>query len=410
MVAVPQVATPDTDLARELSALRIHDHACLIHESAEERTAALAAFVRIGLERGDRCAIVTAESRAGELDAALRAEGVDADAALASGALELVGPPDVGQPRAFGLPNTPARELAHAVRAAERAGYRALRVAVDMAGPAAPSSAGYAAAEVEGAFERQLRELPALALCLYDRRALPPDAVADVIRAHPLVAFRGVLGPNPFHVPLGESRLREPKRTAVEAERMLLTLRRDTLRRKAMDARLDKFRQVSRAYVDIIASVTHNKLLLMTDDEIETVLGDPVAPERSVRSLRGVSPARAEIGDVVESCFSGSRDVGSFLVGVGEGLVNAVKHAGAGRYDVRCLDGTAQVVIRDNGPGMDLSELSRATPDVRYFTHGELGLGFTIMLETSDRILLSTRGGETTLVLELAPAEERSPA
>jgi anti-sigma regulatory factor (Ser/Thr protein kinase) len=93
-----------------------------------------------------------------------------------------------------------------------------------------------------------------------------------------------------------------------------------------------------------------------------------------------------------------------------EALVNALRHAGGGTYQLFAADDKLQVLIRDEGPGIDFRTLPRATLQRGFSTASSLGMGFTIMLQVCERVLLSTHPGRTSLVLEFAarqPVEER---
>jgi len=57
---MPAEATKNLDsgaslLRRLLTKLGVHEHLCLIYRTQEERLAAAVPFVKIGLERGERC-------------------------------------------------------------------------------------------------------------------------------------------------------------------------------------------------------------------------------------------------------------------------------------------------------------------------------------------------------------------
>jgi anti-sigma regulatory factor (Ser/Thr protein kinase) len=164
-------------------------------------------------------------------------------------------------------------------------------------------------------------------------------------------------------------------------------------------------RAIRRAYVDVIAAVTGNKLILMTSEEIKDALGELVAKPHRIGSYRSLAKARAEIRTALAYHFPEVRGAQDFIVGVCEGLTNAVKHGGSGRYEVRRCNTTAQVVISDRGPGVDFTTVPKATLEAGFSTQGTLGVGFTIMLEMSDRVLLSTQPGETVLVLEVGKQE-----
>ena len=146
-----------------------------------------------------------------------------------------------------------------------------------------------------------------------------------------------------------------------------IKLAEDELRKKDLAIR--------RAYVDVIAAVTGNKLILMTPEEIEERLGEPLGPSRRISSYKPLSVARAEIRRTIEEHVPDAGNLDEFIVGVGEGLTNAIKHGGGGRYQVRHRDGIAQVVISDKGPGVDFTTVPRATLEVGILDRGHPGDG-----------------------------------
>ena len=60
------------------------------------------------------------------------------------------------------------------------------------------------------------------------------------------------------------------------------------------------------------------------------------------------------------------------------------------------------MLIRDDGPGIDFRTLPHATLQRGFSTESSLGMGFTIMLQVCERVLLSSRPGRTSVVLEFA--------
>ena len=107
-----------------------------------------------------------------------------------------------------------------------------------------------------------------------------------------------------------------------------------------------------------------------------------------------------------ERCFPGRIRHTDLLSTAGEALDNAIKHAKGGTYRVFAKGHHLQVAIGDEGPGIDFRMLPRATLVPGFSTAASLGMGFTIMLQLCDRVLLSTRPGHTAVVLELEAARE----
>lgn len=167
--------------------------------------------------------------------------------------------------------------------------------------------------------------------------------------------------------------------------------------RRAQDELRQRDRSIQQAYIDVLAAVTGGKLILMWPDEVSGYLGEIVLPEESITKPIQLSAARSHLGEVLAE-LGELRD--EALLAANEGLSNALKHGGGGEYSVRRTPFALQVVITDCGPGIDFHTLPRATLIAGYSTKASLGIGFTIMFEVAERILLATQSGLTTLVLE----------
>lgn len=168
-------------------------------------------------------------------------------------------------------------------------------------------------------------------------------------------------------------------------------------------------RSIQQAYVDVLASVTGGKLILLWPDDVARHLGQVVVPEQPITRADELSGARARLAPALRELPRGADEA---LLAANEGITNALKHAGGGRYGIRRTPFALQVVITDQGPGIDFQTLPRATLIAGYSTKASLGIGFTIMFDASERILLATQPGLTTLVLEfpLAASSEGGAA
>lgn len=160
---------------------------------------------------------------------------------------------------------------------------------------------------------------------------------------------------------------------------------------------------VRQGYVDVLDAVTGGKLILVTDDELEDALGEVVLSPQRLNDAKVLSSARRTVSEYLSNFDLADPD--SVLLAVSEALTNAVKHGGEGEYTIyesgRCI----QVVVRDFGSGIDFRELPKATLIQGFSTTSTMGLGFTIMLEVADRVLLSTGATGTVVVLEVEALE-----
>lgn len=72
------------DLASAMEKIGVHDHLCLIYETREEQFAAAIPFLRIGLERGEKCVYIVDDNTAAMVFDALSSAGVDVESAVES--------------------------------------------------------------------------------------------------------------------------------------------------------------------------------------------------------------------------------------------------------------------------------------------------------------------------------------
>lgn len=162
--------------------------------------------------------------------------------------------------------------------------------------------------------------------------------------------------------------------------------------------------RIRQAYVDVLDAVTGGKLVVMTEDELQEELGDPLTERLPLKTPAALADARHVIRDAVAQRSPALSESTELLSAVGEALNNALKHANGGAYRVFARDGRLQVCVSDSGPGIDFRTLPKATLVPGFSTASTLGMGFTIMLQLSDRVLLSTRPGQTEVVLEMKAA------
>jgi PAS domain S-box-containing protein len=175
-----------------------------------------------------------------------------------------------------------------------------------------------------------------------------------------------------------------------------------TERRKAEQALRRQEEDIRRAYVDVLDAVTGGKLILLSEETFVAELGRPLGDEMPITSPEQLAEARRRVVDACERRYPGRIRHADLLSPLGEALANALKHAGGGTCRVFATDDCLQVAVADEGPGIDFRTLPRATLVSGFSTAASLGMGFTIMLQLCDRVLLSTRPGRTDVGLEWA--------
>jgi ligand-binding sensor protein/anti-sigma regulatory factor (Ser/Thr protein kinase) len=176
--------------------------------------------------------------------------------------------------------------------------------------------------------------------------------------------------------------------------------------RKAEEALRSQEEGIRRAYVDVLDAVTGGKLILLTESELQDELGAPLMDPITFGAPAELAAVRRTLVRTAEHGFSGRIPRTDLLSTVGEALDNAIKHAGGGTCQVFAREASLQVAVADEGPGIDFRTLPRATLVPGFSTAASLGMGFTIMLQLCERVLLATRPGKTVVTLEFAAAEE----
>ncbi len=149
-------------------------HLMLLHESAAERQAGVAAWVQRGLDLGEKVLYAEGpDEREGSLMAALEAHEVDAPTALREGRLTLV-------PLAEFYPTDVQRLV---VDRALAEGFSAVRMSVGVLGALTILSPGHHLT-VEQRLEELVRSLPVSALCQYARSSTRGPALRDAVGVH----------------------------------------------------------------------------------------------------------------------------------------------------------------------------------------------------------------------------------
>lgn len=166
--------------------------------------------------------------------------------------------------------------------------------------------------------------------------------------------------------------------------------------------------RIRQAYVDVLDAVTGGRLVLVTETELDAMLGDQILGPVTIDDPSMLAAARRDIRSAITPIEPVLADSTGVMNAAGEALNNALKHAGVGKYGVCESPDMVQIRVDDEGPGIDFRTLPRATLLSGFSTASTMGLGFTLMLQLSDRLLLVTRPGRTTVVLEFYRDTKRS--
>src|ERR1700756_1855234 len=81
--------TYDTPLRTALEEVAPHDHVSLVYESSDDHYSVAIPFIRIGLERGEKCVYIADDGTEAVVREAMETQNIDVERALATGKLVL---------------------------------------------------------------------------------------------------------------------------------------------------------------------------------------------------------------------------------------------------------------------------------------------------------------------------------
>jgi len=176
-------------------------HICAFFNGPEEAHKVLGAFVREGIDAGEKAFHLVDPEKEDRHLQWLRDEGIDVDAAMASGQLEVHPWRDAylrgdrfEQDEMLGL-------VEDALKSNAAAGYPLTRIIAHMEWALLDKPGVDDLVEYESRVNHVLPKYYAPVICMYDLTKFSASVVLDVLRTHPMVIIGGVLQENPFYVP-----------------------------------------------------------------------------------------------------------------------------------------------------------------------------------------------------------------
>lgn len=155
-------------------------------------------------------------------------------------------------------------------------------------------------------------------------------------------------------------------------------------------------------YKQVLAAVTGDKLVLLTDEELFALIREgQMLAAIDVRAPEDLGRLRRECRRVLEPLGMADKRLMQYIVALNEAASNMLKHGSGGTVTLYRANGdVCRAVVHDQGGGIDLEELPRATLIQGYSTRESLGVGFHVMLRCCDRLLIGSSPAGTKLVLE----------
>ncbi len=174
-----------------------------------------------------------------------------------------------------------------------------------------------------------------------------------------------------------------------------------TERRKAEEnKREDEARR--KAFVrDVLASVTEGRLRFCDRPDQLPLPLEQLGDAISLTEPEGSRTLRKRVREAAAACQMPETRTDDLCIAAGEAGMNALVHGQHGQGRV-CLNaaGTVQVWITDEGQGIAIENLPRATLERGWSSAGTAGYGFKMILSVTDRMWLLTGSAGTTVVME----------
>jgi signal transduction histidine kinase len=192
---------------------------CSIYDTPEESLDILREFVEVGLGRGEKCLCLVSHGSEDSFREAMRAASAQIDRAVEVRAVDVTTIEGAYLTYKERFTQHVLGFWRAAVDEALAAGYSGLRgvIQVDRALGGTALLAHWI--DYESRLTQVLRQSGGTMLCLFNRLVHPAEFVREALRAHAVVAHKGMVRENTFHVPPAE--YDAPDRAAREVDRML---------------------------------------------------------------------------------------------------------------------------------------------------------------------------------------------
>lgn len=154
---------------------------------------------------------------------------------------------------------------------------------------------------------------------------------------------------------------------------------------------------------DVLLAVTGGKLRLVEPAEIPPIELAHVAPvfTQKLTEPADASALRRALNRIGQESGMDRDRVDDLCTATTEAATNAVKHGSGGQATVWAVGDSVTVQIADNGSGIAPAHLARATLEQGFSTRVSLGMGFHLMLQSTDTLALCTDVHGTIVFLQV---------
>ncbi len=171
-----------------------------------------------------------------------------------------------------------------------------------------------------------------------------------------------------------------------------------------VNGRLTESEQQRRVFNrDVLLAVTGGKLRLVEHDEMppRDMVSEPPMLTQTLRVPPDASALRRTLSRLGQESGMDAERVGDLCTATTEAATNAIKHGHGGLATVWADHEAITVQIEDHGTGIAPAHLARATLEQGFSTRVSLGMGFHLMLQSTDTLALCTDTQGTTIFLQV---------
>ncbi len=171
------------------------------------------------------------------------------------------------------------------------------------------------------------------------------------------------------------------------------------------NARLTESEQQRRVFNrDVLLAVTGGKLRLVEHGEMpppDLMMSAP-ALKKTLRVPADASSLRHTLSQLGRSVGMDLERIGDLCTATTEAATNAIKHGNGGEATIWSDLDSVTVQIEDRGTGITPAHLARATLEQGFSTRVSLGMGFHLMLQSTDALALCTDSQGTIIFLQVS--------
>ncbi len=155
---------------------------------------------------------------------------------------------------------------------------------------------------------------------------------------------------------------------------------------------------------DVLLAVTGGKLRLVEHDEMppRDLVSQTPALTQILREPSDASALRHILLRIGQEAGMHPERISDLCTATTEAATNAIKHGNGGLATVWSEGPSVTVQIEDRGSGIAPAHLARATLEQGFSTRVSLGMGFHLMLQSTDTLALCTDTHGTTIFLQVS--------